>query len=43
MMDDSGVILLIQGLINAKIANNCAINSHSQSDFAVTALLSMHG
>jgi len=33
-MDDSGVILLIQALINAKIANKWAIDSHSHSDLA---------
>jgi len=34
MYDDSGVILLIQALINAKIANKWVIKSHSKSDFA---------
>jgi hypothetical protein len=34
MYDDSGVILLIQALINAKIANKWVIKSHSHSDFA---------
>ena len=34
MYDDSGVILLIQALINAKIANKWVIKSHSDSDFA---------
>jgi len=33
-MDESGVILLIQALINAKIANKWVINTHSHSDFA---------
>jgi len=33
IMDDSGVILLIQALINVKVANKWVINSHSHSDF----------
>jgi len=33
-MDNSGVILLIQALINAKIANELIINSDSHSHFA---------
>jgi len=32
-MDDSGVILFIQALINAKIAKKWVINSDSHSDF----------
>jgi len=32
--DELGVILLIQALINAKIANKWVIHSHSHSDFA---------
>jgi len=34
MMDGSGVIILIQALVNAKTANKWVINSHSHSDFA---------
>jgi len=34
MMDDSGVIVLIQALIYAKIATKWVINTHSHSDFA---------
>jgi len=33
-MDDSGVILWIQALVDAKIANKWVINTHSHSDFA---------
>jgi len=33
-LDDSGVILLIQALISAKIANTWVINCHSHSDLA---------
>jgi len=33
-MDDSGVILLIQALVNAKTANKLVINTHLHSDFA---------
>jgi len=33
-MDDSGVILLIQAYINAKIANKWVMNSHAHFDFA---------
>jgi len=33
-MDDSGVIVLIQALGNAKIANKWVMNTHSHSDFA---------
>jgi len=32
-MDVSGLILLIQALVNAKTANKWLINSHSHSDF----------
>jgi len=33
-MDDSGVIVLIQALGHAKIANKWVMNTHSHSDFA---------
>jgi len=33
-MDDSGVILLIQALGDAKIYNKWVMNTHSDSDFA---------
>jgi len=33
-MDDWGMILWIQALIDAKIANKGVINTHSHSDFA---------
>jgi len=31
--DDSGVIILIQALFNAKIANKWVMNTHLHSDF----------
>ena len=34
MMDDSGVIVFIQELGDAKIANKWVMNTHSHSDFA---------
>jgi hypothetical protein len=34
MMDDSGVIVLIQAFGDAKIANKWVMNAHSHSDFA---------
>jgi len=33
-MDYSGVFLLIQALVEAKIANKKVMNTHSHSDFA---------
>jgi len=33
-MDDSGVIVLIQALGDAKIANKCVMNPYAHSDFA---------
>jgi len=33
MMDDSGDILLIQALVNAKIANKSVMDTHSHYDF----------
>jgi hypothetical protein len=31
-MDDSGVLICIQALVDAKIANKLVINTHSDSD-----------
>jgi len=34
LMDDAGVVLLIQALVNAKIANKLVVNTYSHYDFA---------
>jgi len=40
--DDSSEILLIQELVNAKIANSWDMNTHSHWDFALSILQITH-